>query len=136
MDAHGGVVFRAAAIAGTVDLTGARIASPGGRGLILSYAAIGGKLECRDLAVEGETRANNCRIAAHLSMTGARLDNPAGVAFFAGGLKVGGGAFFRAGFSARGEFRLIGAHLAANLSLEGSTFDNPGGVAVNLEGAR
>jgi hypothetical protein len=57
------------------------------------------------------------------------------VAFFAGGLNVGGGAFFSAGFSARGEFRLIGAHLAANLTLEGGTFDNPGGVAVNLERA-
>ena len=57
------------------------------------------------------------------------------MAFFAGGLDVGGGAFFSAGFCARGEFRLIGARLAANLTLEGGTFDNPGGVAVNLERA-
>jgi hypothetical protein len=135
LEARGQVAFRAATVAGTLDLTGARIASPGGRGLVLSYASIGGKLECRYLVVEGETRANNCRVAAHVSMSAARLENPAGVAFFAGGLNVGGGAFFRDGFSAAGEFRLIGAHLAANLTLEGGTFDNPGGVAVNLEGA-
>jgi hypothetical protein len=135
MEARGRISFLAATVTSTVDLTGARIASPGGRGLVLSYATIGGKLECRDLAVDGETRANNCRVTANLSMSGARLDNPAGVAFFAGGLNVGGGAFFSAGFSARGEFRLIGAHLAANLTLEGGTFDNPGGVAVNLERA-
>jgi hypothetical protein len=135
LEANGEVDFRAANVAGTLDLTGARIAAPGRRGLVLSYASIGGKLECRDLAVEGETRANNCRVAAHLSMSAARLDNPAGVAFFAGGMHVGGGAFFRDGFSATGEFRLIGAHLAANLALEGGTFDNPGGVAVTLEGA-
>ena len=135
MHARGGISFRAATVTSTLDLTGARITSPGGRGLVLSYATIGGKLECRDLAVDGETRANNCRVTAHLSMSAARLGNPAGVAFFAGGLDVGGGAFFNAGFSARGEFRLIGAHLAANLTLEGGTFDNPGGVAVNLERA-
>lgn len=134
LEAHGEVTFRAATVAGTLDLTRARIASPGGRGLVISYATIGGKLECRELAVEGETRANNCRIAAHVSMSGARLDNPAGVAFFAGGLHVGGGAFFT-GSSAKGEFRLIGAHLAANLTLDGGTFDNPGGMAVNLQGA-
>jgi hypothetical protein len=135
MEALGQVSFRAATVAGTLDMTGARIASAGERGLVLSYATIGGKLDCRYLAVDGETRANNCRVTAHLTMSAARLDNPAGAAFFAGGLQVGGGAFFDTGFSARGEFRLIGAHLAANVTLEGATFDNPGGVAVNLERA-
>jgi hypothetical protein len=135
MEARGEVSFRAAAVAGALELIGTRIAAPGARGLGLSYAAIGGKLDCRDLAVEGETRANNCRVGAHLNMSAASLRNPAGMAFFAGGLSVGGGAFFNAGFSAVGEFRLIGAHLAANLTLEGSTFDNPGGIAVNLERA-
>jgi hypothetical protein len=135
MEARGEVSFRAAAVAGALELTGSRIASPGGHGLVLSYATIGGKLACRDLAVTGETRANNCRVTAHVSMSAARLDNPAGVALFAGGLDVGGGVFFDGGFCARGEFRLIGAHLAANLTLEGSTFENPGGVAVNLERA-
>ncbi|MGH3211462.1 MAG: hypothetical protein ACRDNO_27260 [Trebonia sp.] len=135
MEARGGISFRSAKVTSTLDLTGARITAPGGRGLVLSYATIGGKLECRELAVDGETRANNCRVSGLLSMSDTRLSNPGGVAFFAGGLDVGGGAFFGAGFTARGEFRLIGAHLAANVTLEGGTFDNPGGVAVNLERA-
>ena len=92
------ISFLAATVAGSLDLTGTRIASPGGRALVLSYAAIGGKLECRDLAVDGETRAIRCRVAGELSMAGARLDNPAGLALFAGGLDVGGGAFFSDGF--------------------------------------
>jgi hypothetical protein len=133
LEARGAVTFQTATVAGALDLTGARIASPGGRGLVLSYATIGGKVDCRDLVVEGETRANNCRVAAHVSMSAARLDNAAGVAFFAGGLEVGGGAFFD-GVSSAGEFRLIGAQLAANLTLAGGTFDNPGGTAVNLAG--
>ncbi len=136
LDARGRVSLGGAAVTGTVDLTGARIEAPGGRALVLSYATIRGKLDCWGMAVDGETRAPNCRVGAHLTMSGARLEHdPGGVALFAGGLNVGGGAFFSAGFSARGEFRLIGAHLAANLTIEGSTFDNPGGVAVNLERA-
>lgn len=134
MEARGGLTFPSANVVGTLDLTGTRITSPGGRGLVLSHATIGGKLECPNLAVTGETRANNCRVGAQVSMSAARLHNPGKVAFFAGGLTVVGGAFFR-GVSATGEFRLIGAHLAANLTLSGGTFDNPGGVAVNLEGA-
>jgi hypothetical protein len=135
MEARGGVSFQAAAVTGAFDLTGARISCPGGRGLNLNYATLGGTLDCRELAVDGETWANNCRVSAQLTMPGARLDNPAGMAFFAGGLRVGGGAFFTDGFCARGEFRLIGAQLAANLTIEGATFDNPGAVAVNLERA-
>jgi hypothetical protein len=134
MEADGGISFRTASVTGSLDLTGTRIASPGGLGLLLSDATIGGSLECRDLAVSGETRAVGCRVAAELIMSGARLDNPAGMAFFAGGMDVGGGAFFRHGFCARGGFRLIGAHLGANLSIDGATFDYPGGVALNLEG--
>jgi hypothetical protein len=135
LDARGRVSLRGATLAGAVDLTGARIAAPGGRALVLSYATIGGKLDCWGMAVDGETRAPNCQVAAHVTMSAARLSNPGGVALFAGGLRVGGGAFFTDGFSARGEFRLIGAQLAANLTIAGSTFDNPGDVAVNLERA-
>jgi hypothetical protein len=122
-------------VRGTLNLAGAQISCPGERGLDLNYATIGGTLTCPDLAVDGETRANNCRISVELIMRGARLDNPGGIAFSAGGLDVAGGAFFGRGFSARGEFTLIGARLAANLSVRKSTFDNPGGTAVNLERA-
>ena len=122
---------------GILDMTGsdAQISCPGERGLDLNHATIGGTLACPGLAVDGETRANNCRISVELIMRGARLDNPGGIAFFAGGLDVAGGAFFGQGFSARGEVTLIGARLAANLSVRKSTFDNPGGTAVNLERA-
>jgi hypothetical protein len=135
LEARGGVSLEAAAATGIVDLTGARITAPGGRALVLSYATIGGKLDCRDLTVDGETRANNTKVTAQLIMSAARLSNPGGVAFFAGGLRVGGGSFLSAGFSACGVIRMIGARLDANLTLEGGTFDNPGGEALNLERA-
>jgi len=135
LEARGGVSLEGAAVTGTVNLRGARIASPGERALVLSYATIGGKLNCRDLTVDGETRAIACQVSGQLSMTAARLSNPGGMAFFAGGLQVGGGAFFSVGFSVHGAFRLIGARFAANLTIEGATFDHPEGTAVNLDRA-
>jgi hypothetical protein len=132
MEARGLVSFEGASVTGTLNLSRTRISRPGQRGLNLNYATIGGKLSCHELAVDGETRANNCRVTAQFTMASARLENPGGIAFFAGGLEVGGGAFFTPGFVARGEFRLIGARLAANLSVEDGIFENPGGVAVNL----
>ena len=135
LEARGGVSLEAATVTGTVDLAHARVDAPGRRALVLSYATIGGKLDCWGMAVDGETRANNCQVTAQLLMSAAQLSNPGGVAFFAGGLHVDGGAFFSAGFCARGTFRLIGARLDANLTLEGGTFDNPDGEAVNLDRA-
>ena len=135
LDARGSVSLQASAITGTVDLSDARIVAPGGRALVMSYAAIGGKLECRRIVVEGETRLHNLRIAATLSMPGARLDNPAGEALSAGGLSVGGGVFLTTAFTARGEITLIGARLDANLSLAGARLDNPDGRALTLDGA-
>jgi len=133
MEARGKVSFDAAKVGGNFDLSEARISRQGDRALVLSYTTIGGKLECGGLIVEGETRAIRCKVAAQLGMHGARLDGTAGVAFFAGGMEIGGGAFFAGGFRARGEFRLIGAQLGANLTIEGATFDNPDGMAVNLQ---
>jgi hypothetical protein len=131
--ARGKVSFDAATVAGNFDLSEARVSRPGDRALVLSYTTIGGKLECGGLIVEGETRAIRCKVAAQLGMGGARLDGAAGVALFAGGMEVGGGAFFTAGFRAHGEFRLIGAQLGANLTIGDATFENPDGVAVNLQ---
>jgi hypothetical protein len=131
----GPVRLEAASVTGMVNLTGASISCQGERALVLSYATISGKLNGRNLIVEGGSRAVNCRVAGQLFMAGARLANPGGAAFFAGGLEVGGGAFFSLGFHAIGEFRLIGAVLSANLSIDDATFENPGAVAVNLERA-
>ncbi len=135
LDARGSVSLQASAVTGSVDLSDARVIAPGGRALVMSYAAIGGKLECRRIVVEGETRIHNLRVTATLSMPGARLDNPAGIALSAGGLSVGGGVFLTNAFTARGEIALIGAQLDANLSLAGARLDNPDGRALTLDGA-
>src|SRR5438094_383519 len=53
LTAHGTVAMRVARITGSLDLTGARISCPGGRGFAADYAEIGGRLDCRGMVVEG-----------------------------------------------------------------------------------
>ena len=132
--AHGSVVLENARITGNVDLTGARIASPGQRALAMDRAVVG-RLDGRDMVVQGETRMHNTQVGASLILAAARLDNPNGVALSAGGLSAAGGLFLTESFTAVGEIRLYGASLAANLTVSGATMSNPGGIALNLNRA-
>jgi hypothetical protein len=136
LTAHGAVSAPVATITGSVDFTGARVSYPARRALVMDYSAIGGKLECRGLRVDGETRIHNCRIAASIGMSDAKLENPGGIALNAGGLTAGGGVFLTDTFTAAGEVRLVGAQLTGNLTLSRAAFRNPGKVAVNLDRAR
>lgn len=135
LHARGTVSLSSAVITGSVDLTDARIARPGGKGLNMNYAMVGGRLGCRGMIVDGETRMVNCRIAAIVSMRDVILSNPGGVALSAGGMTADGGVFLNGTFTARGELRLIGARLAANLTLDGARLENPDGLALNLDRA-
>ena len=115
-----------ATITGSLDVSGARFTSPGQRALVLSNAVIGGKLDGRALAVEGELRMHNTRCAASVVLAAARLDNPGGVALSAGGLTSDGGIFLTEHFTSAGEIRLVGARLGANLTLAGRDPEQPG----------
>jgi hypothetical protein len=121
-----------AAITGSLDVSGARFINPGQRALVLSNAVIGGKLDGRALAVEGELRMHNTRCAASVVLAAARLENPGGVALSAGGLSSDGGVFLTGHFTSAGEIRLVGARLGANLTLAGAALSNPGGLALDL----
>lgn len=134
LNACGSVMLEIATITGLLDLTGARVTCPGERGLIMDRAVVG-RLDCRDMVVEGEMRMHNSRIGASMILAGARLDNPGGVALSAGGLSAAGGLFLNEGFTAIGEIRLYGASLSANLSVSGGTLRNPNGTALNLNRA-
>jgi hypothetical protein len=133
--AHGTVSIQVAKITGSVDLTRARLISPGRQAFSADSATIGGRLDCRSMVAEGEVSLHNARVAASASFNGARLSNPEGHALSAGGLVVGGGMHLSGGFESEGEVRLQGAHLTANLTLAGAKLSNPDGVAVNLDRA-
>jgi hypothetical protein len=132
---RGAVSMTSAAITGSVDLAAAQVTCPGQQAVIMDYCVIGGRLDCRQIAVKGELRLLNSKVGAIILMSGATLDNPGEVALSGGGLAAGGGVFLNSGFSVKGELRLIGARLDANLTMNSATFDNPSGLAVNLERA-
>lgn len=134
LTARGRVALGFASVTGSLDLSGARIACPGERALVLDRAEIG-RFDGRNLVVTGGVRMHNTRVGASMTLTGATLDNPAGATLDAGGLSVGGGLFLNEGFASAGQIRLIGARLAANFTLTAGVLSNPGGIALDLDRA-
>ena len=132
MEARGLVSFEGAKVTGTVDLAGARVSCPGERALDLNYATVGGTLSCTGLAVDGETRASNCRVGGGSSCAVRGLTIRGASRWARGAWRRLPAVRLRPGVRARGEVALIGARLAANLSARNSGFDNPGGTALSL----
>ncbi len=135
LTAHGLVSIQVARIAGSVDLTGARIVSRRRRALDADSAEVGGRFDCRAMVAEGEVSLHNAHIGASLSFDGAKLSYPDGQALSAGGIVVNGGLHLSGEFTSAGEVRLIGAQLPATLTIARATMRNPGGVAINLDRA-
>lgn len=73
LTAHGSVSARVAIVAGSLDLSGARISCPGQRALMLSNPVISGKLDAGGITVAGEMRMHNTRVAGSLILAAARL---------------------------------------------------------------
>jgi hypothetical protein len=93
------------------------------------------RLSCR--RHHGTVCLVGAQIGAVLDLSGSHLVNthPDNAAVHAGGVRVGGGAFFNHGFRARGggEFgsvRLSGAVIDGQLSFTGAALDNPKGPAL------
>ncbi len=136
-----GIRIRGARIEGPLDFEGAtllhwlsliRCAIPEGilltdaraRRIDLSGSYIRG-LHADGLAVEGD-----------LVLSGARLENPNGIALSADGMTVEGDVFLDEGFHATGEVRLLRARIQGALICTEARFENPNGIALNLEHAR
>ena len=121
---------------GGLDFCDARFepSAPGIIGLDIGSAVVSGRLKAKRLVVLGELRLKHARVAASVSLTGARLDNPGGSALGAGGLTAEGGLWC-AKLYANGEVRLPGARLSANLTLDDAELNQPGGLALNLDHA-
>ncbi|MFJ6755160.1 hypothetical protein ACIQNK_09040 [Streptomyces sp. NPDC091273] len=135
MRAVGAVVLGGARLGGPVDLAGAAVERAGADALVLDRAVLGERLLAQRLSVEGRFRLYNASVAGSVQLSGARLDNPGGIALGAAGVSVRGGFWCGDSFAARGEVRLVGAELRANLSLRGASLDHPGGSALDLGSA-
>ncbi|WP_214323648.1 hypothetical protein [Nonomuraea sediminis] len=142
---RGRVYLSQARIAGSLDMTGARLhgATPGNASdagsdrladfvaLDVGRAAIGGELRCAGgFRAQGEVRLVDAHVGKSADFEGARLDNPGGVALAAGGLTVDGGMTCGGAFTTAGELVLIGARIGRRLYLAGATLSAPAGRAL------
>jgi hypothetical protein len=81
----------------------------------------------------GEVNLARAQIGGMLSMAGAVLNRPGGVALDASRLAVVHHVRLDAGFIARGEVRLAGAQIGGDLVLAGARLSNGGAGALNAE---
>jgi hypothetical protein len=133
--AHGEVCIQTARIAGSADLSRARITNPRERALDAGTVRIGGGLDCHSMVADGEVTLYNAHVGGGVTFDAASLSNPHGQALSAEGLTVGGGLLLSAGFRSEGEIRLVGAKLAAHLTLSGAKLSNPDGIAITFDRA-
>lgn len=135
-----------AAAAGTVQLTGARIAgrlsgrrlrltNPAGPGLaaaslhVTDMVDLSRGVEVRGCGPDGAVRLVGARVGS-LSLGRARLENPDGWAVSAHYLEVGG-TLYLDHVTATGGIRVSGGRLLGGLSLEGAAVDGAGRPALD-----
>ncbi|MDH2424630.1 hypothetical protein [Sphaerisporangium sp. TRM90804] len=122
-------------IGGSLNLSGATLANPGGDTLIADRVTVDQGMFCgKGFTATGQVGLVGARIGGQLVLNGAALANPGGDALFADGLAVDGDVFCREGFTATGQVSLIGAHIRGQFDLNGATLTNPGGVALVADG--
>ncbi|MFL6072180.1 MAG: hypothetical protein ACJ73S_02040 [Mycobacteriales bacterium] len=115
-----GEVRMAGAQAGTVLLSGARLANPGGTALYAEAIGTVGDLIARGgFHADGEVYLAAARIGGGVFLQGAQLlgyDRPA---LDCSGMEVGRSLYLSGGFAARGEIRLTGCRVDGHLDLTG-----------------
>ncbi len=137
---YGAVRLLGAHIRGQLNLNGARLTNQTGPALIgdglhVDGDVFGGGFIATGHGELGAIRLPGAHIVGQLNFNGAELENQAGPALIADGLRVDGGLVLSDGFTAsahyeRGAVRLPGAHISGQLNLAGATLVNPAGPAV------
>ena len=133
--AEGEVRLVGAHISAVLELSGAKLANPGGRALSADRMTVAGVMLCREgFQAEGEVRLLGAHISGQLNLGGAKLANPGKAALNAEGMTVAGGMFCGEGLPAEGEVRLLGAHISGQLGFRGASLSNARGLALDCEG--
>jgi hypothetical protein len=137
----GAVRLRGAYITGPLDCSGARLTGTGndGNALVADGMKVSG-----DVFLDGEftssraVRLPRADITGQLSCRGARLTGTDhhGDALVADGMKVGGGAFLRGGFTAAGAVRLPDADITGPLDCRGARLTGTIGNALVADGMK
>lgn len=130
LSAEGEVQAMGVQIGSQFVMVGANINNLGGLALVLDGAEVPQVAALDRLVASGEIRAHDGRFGM-LTLTGAKVDNPAGTAigFDRSGIS---GALFLNGVESRGQSRLSGVHIGGDLVLTGAKLDNLYGSSLVL----
>ena len=141
-NAAGTVQLTGARIAGQLNCSGGRFDNPGGIALIADGAEIGvgvflnrGPADADGFHATGEVRFPGAQIIGQFNCSGGRFDNPEGNALAVDGANIQGGARLDAGFHATGEVALRGARVRDDLNCSGGRLENPAGIALSADQA-
>ncbi|MEU3726183.1 membrane-associated oxidoreductase [Streptomyces sp. NPDC031705] len=102
--------------------------------LQLNHADIGTDIMADGLTVHGQFRLNGAGVAGQISLDGARLLNPGGIALHAETLTVGSDVRGNR-LHAEGLVNLTGARVPGQVILSRATLSNPGDVALRVSSA-
>jgi hypothetical protein len=130
--AEGEVVLRGAQVGGDLDLTGARLAHPGGIALSGSRMRVDGDVIGNDLCVRGELRVPGAAVMGTLRLWDARLSNPGGTALRAHGLDVAGSIHLAGGTRVEGRVSLTSVRSGGRISLRDAHLAAPGATALSM----
>jgi hypothetical protein len=115
-----GEVRMAGAQAGTILLSRARLANPGGTALYAeAIGAVGDLIARNGFQADGEVYPAAARIGGGVFLQGARLRGHDRPALDCSGMEVGRSMYLGDGFAAHGEIRLTGCRVEGHLDLTG-----------------
>ena len=126
----------AAHICGQLDLSGARLVSPGGWAMAADGVQVDHEfLPGNGFHVEGEVRLKDARIGGTLWLGGAEIINAGRRALNADGLHVGRDLLCGRGFVSEGAVHLMDSRVRGRLDLAGAAISVEGapGLALDLE---
>lgn len=135
LQADGGINIYGATIGSTLELREARLASPAGDALRAPGLAVRFDMDCSACIATGRVDMFGAQVGGQLWLGAARLSSgDSDWALSAPLLKVGGGVYCNAGFSATGGVNLFGAAIGSMLDFAGATLANPDGTALRAPG--
>jgi|HubBroStandDraft_1064217.scaffolds.fasta_scaffold02498_12 hypothetical protein len=118
----GGVSVRCLGRPASVSFDAATLANPGGQALSAGGVVVGGGVHLSGgFESRGEVRLLGAQLAANLTMAGANLQNPGGVAINLDRAAIG--VRHGTGMTCAGTFSLVGAQFASGFDLSGARID-------------
>jgi hypothetical protein len=135
VEADGGINIYGATIGSTLELREANLANPGGTALRASGLTVRFDMDCSACTAAGAVDLFGAKVGGQLWLGAAHLTGrDSGFALNAPLLKVDGGMYCIADFSATGGVNPFGATIGSTLEFDEASLINPGGVALRAAG--